>query len=151
VNRVEFSVENTQAPSWLDAARLFIQKVLARLSRDDWDLSVLFCDNAYIRDLNARFRNKDEATDILSFPLGETIVEEGLARYLPGDLVISLETLEENARYFSVSCDEELRRLFIHGILHLDGMDHASNAETEPMLQFQEEIVAQLNGERILP
>jgi probable rRNA maturation factor len=150
VNRVELITDDAP-PLWLDSAERFIQKALAHLKRDGWDLSVLFCDNQYIRDLNARFRDKDEATDILSFPLGETVIEEGQTRFLPGDLVISLEMLAENAQYFSVSQDEELRRLLIHGILHLDGMDHATNAETEPMLQFQEEILAHLNGERIFP
>jgi probable rRNA maturation factor len=125
--------------------------VLKQINRDDWDLSVLFCDNAYIRSLNARFRGADEATDVLSFALGETAEEAGRTRFLPGDLVISLETLSENARYFKVSEDEELRRLLIHGILHLDGLDHDTNEHTQPMLQLQEKLLAELSGERIIP
>ncbi|MDR2537140.1 MAG: rRNA maturation RNase YbeY [Treponema sp.] len=151
MNRVEISAEGIEIPPWTSNAEVFIQKVLAYLKWDQWDLSLVFCDNACIRDLNIRFRGKDEATDILSFPLGESIDEGGETRFLPGDLLISLETLKENARYFAVSEDEELRRLLIHGILHLGGFDHASNAETEPMLQFQETIVAELAGERVIP
>lgn len=151
MNRVEISAEGIEIPPWADNAEVFIQKVLAYLKWNQWDLSLVFCDDACIRDLNMRFRGKDEATDILSFPLGESIDEGGETRFLPGDLLISLETLKENARYFAVSEDEELRRLLIHGILHLGGFDHASNAETEPMLQFQETIVAELAGERVIP
>jgi probable rRNA maturation factor len=125
--------------------------VLERLQRDNWDLSVLFCGDAYIRSLNERFRQQDEATDVLSFALGETIPEAGEYRYVPGDIVISLETLAENARYFKVSEDEELRRLLIHGTLHLDGWDHGTNGEHEPMLQLQERLLAELGEERILP
>jgi probable rRNA maturation factor len=66
------------------------------------------------------------------------------------DIVISLDTLKENARRFNVSEDEELRRLLIHGILHLDGMDHKTNEETEPMLLLQEEIITEFAEERIM-
>jgi probable rRNA maturation factor len=124
--------------------------VLDRLGLDGWDLAAVFCGDAYIRGLNARFRGKDEATDVLSFSLGETVEENGETRYLPGDIVISLETLTENAGYFQVSPDEELRRLLIHGILHLNGMDHATNADIEPMLALQEALLSELSGERIL-
>ncbi|MDR2109756.1 MAG: rRNA maturation RNase YbeY, partial [Spirochaetaceae bacterium] len=79
----------------------------------------MLCNNPYIRSLNARFRNTDEATDVLSFPLGAAAPDDqtGESRYLPGDIVISLESLAENSAYFRVSQDEELRRLLIHGIL----------------------------------
>jgi probable rRNA maturation factor len=83
---------------------------------------------------------------VLSFFLGET----RRGRYFPGDIVISLETLEENAAYFKVEPDEELRRLLVHGILHLDGMDHETNEKGESMLQLQEKVLAELAGERIL-
>ena len=100
---------------------------------------------------------------MLSFTLGET----RRGRFLPGDIAISMETLAENAEYFKVHQDEELRRLLIHGILHLDGMDHKKNIEhknsmehqnsmnkindkAEPMLQLQEKILADLAGEHIL-
>jgi probable rRNA maturation factor len=68
--------------------------------------------------------------------------------YLPGDIVISLDALRENAGFFKVSEDEELRRLIIHGILHLAGNDHASNDPGEPMLVKQENILETI-GERI--
>jgi probable rRNA maturation factor len=151
VNRVAIQAEEDPLPPWAGQAHRFILTVLDRLNRDRWDLSVLFCRDEYIRGLNARFRQKGEATDVLSFELGETIEENGETRYLPGDIVISLESLEENARYFQVSPDEELRRLLIHGILHLTGMDHATNADIEPMLLLQEALLAELAGERILP
>ncbi|MDR2102116.1 MAG: rRNA maturation RNase YbeY [Treponema sp.] len=151
MNRIEVNAEEVPLPAWSSQVVPFILKVLDRIYRDGWDLSVLFCNNNYIRSLNSRFRHRDEPTDVLSFALGETLEEEdGGTRYLPGDIVISLETLAENARDFRVSEDEELRRLLIHGILHLDGMDHNSNQEKEPMLQLQEKILAELAGERIL-
>ena len=139
MNRAELRAEGIPLPPWTKAARRFIQKVLDALDRKNWDLSVLFCTNRYIKSLNARYRNKDEATDVLSFPLGET--SPG-GRYLAGDIVISLDALEENARFFKVTPDEELRRLLVHGILHLSGEDHITNKAGESMLKTQEEILA---------
>jgi len=141
MNKVEISLEGVEPPLWLERAASFAQAALEKLEKRNWDLSVLFCDDQAIRALNKKYRNIDEATDVLSFALGET---EG-QRFLPGDIAISLETLEENARRFGVSPDEELRRLLIHGILHLGGMDHASNDKEEPMLALQEKILEELS------
>jgi probable rRNA maturation factor len=149
MNRVEVQAEEVPLPPWQDRLHRYSLRVLEKLGRDGWDLSLLLCGNPYIRSLNAHFRNRDEATDVLSFPLGETLEEEG-ERYLAGDIVISLDALAENAEAFQVSPDEELRRLVIHGILHLDGLDHATNEETEPMLQLQERLLEELSGEHIL-
>ncbi|MFP3040416.1 rRNA maturation RNase YbeY [Treponema primitia] len=151
MNRVEISAEEVPLPGWSSLANGYILKVLDRLEKDSWDLSVLFCNNAYIRSLNERFRNIDEPTDVLSFELGTNYNDEvtGETRFLSGDIIVSLETLAENAEYFKVSPDEELRRLLIHGILHLDGMDHQTNEGAEPMLKLQEEILTELSGEAI--
>jgi probable rRNA maturation factor len=152
MNRVAISAGEAPLPPWSAQANNFVLKVLDRLGRDRWDLSLLFCNNDYIRSLNARFRNRDESTDVLSFALGDRYADEttGEPRFLAGDIVVSLETLAENAGYFQVSQDEELRRLLIHGVLHLDGMDHQTNEVAEPMLKLQEHILAELSGETIL-
>jgi probable rRNA maturation factor len=152
MNQAAIHAGEIPPPPWAEMARAYALRVLEVLGKDNWELSVLFCNDAYIRSLNARYRRRDEATDVLSFCLGETIRGEGgEARFLPGDIVISLETLRENARYFGIREDEELRRLLIHGILHLNGMDHETNEKTEPMLELQEKILADLAGESILP
>ena len=152
MNRAAVNAEEVPLPAWSESAGRYALKALAALGRDNWDLSILLCGDETIKKLNARYRGRDEATDVLSFALGvEEAGEDGGARYLPGDIVISLDTLKENARYFETGEDEELRRLLIHGILHLDGMDHLTNGEAEPMLVLQENILARLREERILP
>jgi probable rRNA maturation factor len=147
MNRVEVHAEEVPLPGWTDSLIAFALKVLDSLGKTEWDLSILLCNDAYIRSLNSRYRALNEPTDVLSFSLGETVRDaDGVTRYLPGDIVISLETLEENARYFRVNEDEELRRLVIHGILHLDGMDHEDNESFRPMLRLQEELLEKLSG-----
>ena len=155
MNRVQVSSEEVPLPQWNKALKSFTLKVLSALDRDKWDLSILLCDDKTISVLNSRYRGKAEATDILSFALGEGEQFPGVpggsrGRRLAGDIVISLDTLKENARRFKISEDEELRRLLIHGILHLDGMDHSGNKETEPMLQVQERILKTLSDEHII-
>jgi len=144
MNKVFFRAEDVPLPSWTKEAEAYIHKVLEIIGHKDWEVSVLFCGNKYIKTLNAQYRDKDEPTDVLSFNLGET--DAKTARYLAGDIVLSLDALEENARFFDVSEDEEMRRLFVHAILHLSGEDHATNEPEEPMLKRQEEIIARLAG-----
>ena len=146
MNKVEFHAEEVPPPSWIPAAQGFILKVLDTLGRKNWELSVLFCSNRYIKSLNARYRGRGEATDVLSFPLGE---KSRAGRYLAGDIAVSLGALEENTRFFNVPADEELRRLLVHGILHLCGYAHATNNAGEAMLKMQEEILAAI-PEKIL-
>jgi probable rRNA maturation factor len=150
MNRVEVGAEEVPLPAWAERSGDFARKALEALGRDGWDLSILYCGDSFIRTLNARYRDRDEATDILSFPQGEDFPPAPGKRRLAGDIVISLDTLAENAGFFGVPADEELRRLLIHGILHLHGMDHESNNKTEPMLRLQEEILDNLAGERII-
>lgn len=151
MNRVEVAIEGVSEPVWLPRLTSFAEKAIARLGRDGWDLSLLVCDDATIRALNAQYRDKDESTDVLSFELGEKVMDMELGeRWAAGDIAISLDTLAVNAAYFGVSQDEELRRLVVHGILHLDGMDHEDNDPSRPMLKLQEELLADLGEERIL-
>ena len=148
LNRVEIRAEEVPLPSWTKKAESFVQKVLSSLGHKNWDLSVLFCDNRYIKSLNAKYRDKDEATDVLSFPIGE---KSKSGRFIAGDIVLSLDALEENSKYFRITTDEELRRLLIHAILHLSGGEHGNNKAKEPMIKNQEEILDRLKGETIIP
>jgi len=155
MNRVMVHVAEIPLPEWIKALKEFVLKTLFVLKKDKWDVSILICGDETIKALNKTYRGKEEATDILSFPLGESadFPSKGKYhsnRYMPGDIVISIDTLRENARRFQVDEDEELRRLLIHGILHLDGMKHKTNDETEPMLQLQEHILAKLSKKQIL-
>ena len=145
MNAVEISVEGVGTPAWLDRARDFALAILERLGKGDWDLSILVCDDSFIRGLNRQYRDKDEATDVLSFEQGEAYRDpDGADRFLAGDIVISLDALARNAEEFGISRDEELRRLIAHGILHLAGMDHEDNDPSRPMLQLQEKLIRDL-------
>lgn len=150
MNRVNVGTKDIEEPSWLAGAEAYALEVLSRLEKSDWILSVLFCGDGFIRELNRDYREKDEPTDVLSFEMGDRVEEEGMTAWLAGDIVISLPALARNAADFSVDPDDELKRLLIHGILHLSGLDHASNEASEPMLAKQEALLSGISWGRIL-
>ena len=150
MNRVSVSAEEVPLPGWAGRLRAFAGRVLSRLGRDRWELSILLCGDRTIAGLNSRYRGKEGATDVLSFSQSEGAGFPS-GRWQPGDIVISLDTLRGNSLRLGIDEDEELRRLLIHGILHLDGMDHHTNDKAEPMLRLQEQILEELADRRILP
>jgi len=123
-----------------------LERTLEILDVSEGELSVTFVTKERIRTLNKEYRNKDESTDILSFVAQEGDFG-GIETQLLGDLIISLEDLDENCTYFSVPRSEELIRLLVHGTLHLLGYDHETNELDESMLIKQEEIVTIIQEE----
>ena len=95
----------------------FARDVLKQEGVAEGAVTIVFTDDAGIRDLNARFRDMDRVTDVLAFPLRD---EDG---YL-GDVIISLERARAQAPRFQNDPEAELARLIVHGLLHLLGYDH---------------------------
>jgi probable rRNA maturation factor len=156
-NRFLIDVDGIDQPEWLGNVEPVMQKLAKELSFDGQEVSVLFCDDAIIQELNKNYRNIDSATDVLSFENGETFKDEGGVDWLlAGDIAISVDTLKKNAEYFECDVDSELKRLLLHGFLHLNGYDHGEEhiekgkkPECE-MLKLQEEILLKLKGEKII-
>ncbi len=94
----------------------------------DSELSITFIDDKRMRELNRTYRNINRSTDVLSFPQ-----REGPDYTLLGDIVISLDTARRHAASYGVTQHEELKKLIIHGILHLLGHDHKKKKETQIM------------------
>jgi rRNA maturation RNase YbeY len=101
-------------------------QVLDLVGQGQAELSIALIGNAEMRELNAKFRNKDYATDVLSFGAGE---ELPAAVKLLGDVVISVEKAQEQANTRGRPLHEEMVMLLIHGILHLLGYDHERSAK----------------------
>jgi len=113
------------------------KKVLSGENRETETLSLAFVDGQEIKKLNKKFRDKNEATDVLSFD----IKEEG---YL-GEIVICPEIVKENAIEDGALPEKELFKVFIHGILHLCGYDHEkSEKEAEVMKMLQEKYLSEI-------
>jgi probable rRNA maturation factor len=131
MNSVSVALSDGAAASWRTETARACRSALAAAGINGWDLSVLLCGDAVIRGLNARYRGIDRPTDVLSFSQSEGRRLPGTGpQRVAGDLVISIETLRRNAAADGptgnrrVDEGRELKRLIVHGILHLAGMDH---------------------------
>jgi len=97
------------------------------------ELSVLFCDDEFIRELNRQYRAKNQPTDVLSFgQLTEVGQAPGQKELVLGDIVVSLETVERRGPNTQAMRDD-VRLLFCHGLLHLLGYTHDTPAERKVM------------------
>lgn len=101
-------------------AGVFLNRALRLSGRRAREVSLRFCADGAMRRLNARFRGKDRTTDVLSFPSG------GGDGFL-GDLVISVPEARRQARRDGLPFDEVMRKLLLHGLLHLLGYDHETD------------------------
>ena len=141
------------APPWLDACRDFAGAVLGELGIEDWEVSILLCKDEFIRELNRRYRGRAEPTDVLSFPQQpEAGSRPGLSSpsrlQVAGDIVISLDSLARNAEREGESRQTELKRLLIHGMLHLQGLDHPEEGDSD-MMRAQERLLERLREKGI--
>lgn len=157
-NKILVAVQDgLKEPEWLAKIESFEQKILERLEYDGEEISITFCDNDMIQELNREYREIDNPTDILSFELGEKYTDEnGEEWFSAGDMIISLDMLPVNAAYFEEDENEELKRLLIHGTLHLNGYDHGEehiekgSAPSDPMLVLQENVLSEFKDVKII-
>ena len=108
------------------------------------EAGVVLADDAMVRQLNATYRGKDAPTNVLSFPFQTPpggVPED--APYL-GDVVLAAETVAREAAERGIVPTAHLQHLVVHGLLHLLGLDHASDAEAEQMERIEVEILAML-------
>lgn len=115
--------------------RRLAEAMLVALELEDAELSILLTDDERIHALNLEHRAKDKPTDVLAFPMDWEGDEPGLAvgpRVL-GDVVISLDTADRQARGRRRPLEEEVRFLLAHGLLHLVGHDHGTKDEKQLM------------------
>jgi len=109
-------------PATLDHRKLqqFAEKLRERVARGR-EFHCRITNDAELRMLNARFLGKDYETDVLSFPAADGA--DGI-----GDIAISMQRARAQAREWRHSAEDEIRILMLHGVLHLLGMDHESDA-----------------------
>ena len=106
---------------------------------DGAELSVVLCDDAFIRGLNAQWRGKDKATNVLSFPAPAAMRAQTL-----GDIVVAYETSAREAGECGMSLAAYLAHLIVHGVFHLFGLDHEDDAQAERMEALESQALAKL-------
>ncbi|MDX2304882.1 MAG: rRNA maturation RNase YbeY [Microscillaceae bacterium] len=100
-------------------------------------LNIIFCDDAYLIELNRQYLQHDTFTDIITFDHSE-------GNAIEGDIFISIERVQENAQKFEVTFENELHRVIIHGVLHLLGYGDKSPAEKQQMRALEDQYLSLL-------
>ncbi|HEX7078813.1 MAG TPA: rRNA maturation RNase YbeY [Candidatus Eisenbacteria bacterium] len=120
-------------------------EALRLLGRPRATASVVLTDDATIRGLNRDYREADQATDVLSFPLAppEALADPG-ARVFLGEIYVSLETARAQARSVRRPFHREVAHLTVHGLLHLLGHDHPSSAARRRMAALEARLLRSL-------
>jgi probable rRNA maturation factor len=119
------------------------ERILKAASADGVELSILLCDDVFIRDLNRTYREMDKPTDVLSFSMkeGEKL---GSSPELLGDVIISVETAVRQAKQAGCTPIEEVTSLLIHGVLHLLGYEHHKSKDEKRMLGEAQRIAREI-------
>lgn len=134
---MEVIVQDRQSSKRVDPQEVkeWAERILQHLGLKGRELSVLLVDDSEIRELNRKYLGRDRPTNVLAFPM------EGPQPFPLGDVVISTETAEREARERGVSLEEEMALLLAHGVLHLIGYDHEGDKEEALMRVKEEEIL----------
>ncbi len=137
-----------------------IEKSIQMMLPDEkTSVSLTFCDDTYIRQLNEQYRGINKETDVLSFPLleansvgnvnySELDFDPETEELMLGDIVISVERAKDQAVQYGHKLERELCYLCVHSVLHLFGYDHMNDDDKNIMRQKEEQILAELGIER---
>ena len=106
--------------------REFATGALKVIGADNRDATIVFVSDAAIRKLNRQFRGKDYATDVLSFPSQPESFETDAETNL-GEIVMSLDRAQVQAKENGLTLVNEVEQLILHGLLHLCGHDHETD------------------------
>lgn len=118
----------------------WISEVITSESYVLGEINYVFCDDAYLHKINVEYLDHDTLTDIITF-------DNSIGKMIHSDIVISVERVADNAKDFNVSFEEELKRVVIHGVLHLCGYKDKSEEEDALMRQKENEKIKMFHME----
>ncbi|MDR6969458.1 rRNA maturation RNase YbeY [Flavobacterium arsenatis] len=131
----DFELDNEMAyAEWLS-------KVIVSENKKEGDINYIFCDDEYLHKINVEYLQHDTLTDIISF-------DYSVGNELHGDIFVSVERVEDNAKDFNVSFEEELKRVLVHGVLHYCGYKDKSDKDEALMRQKEEEKMLMFHVEQ---
>lgn len=126
----DFELENeAQYEDW-------ISRIIESEGFDEGEINYIFCDDEYLHKINVEYLDHDTLTDIISF-------DYTVGNVLQGDIFVSVERVQDNAKDFNVSFEEELKRVLSHGVLHYCGYKDKS-PEDEALMRSKEEEKMQM-------
>ena len=112
--------------------RRWLNSVIREEKKISGDINFIFCSDEYLLDLNKTYLRHHTLTDILTFPYADD------QKTLSGDIFISIERVKDNAARFQQDFDKELKRVMVHGLLHLIGYYDHGKKEKETMTERED-------------
>ena len=122
-------------------AALADQGLVAGDADENYEISIVLADDAFVRDLNRTWRNIDSPTNVLSFPADDA---DGQGPCLLGDVVLAYETVQREAVAEGKQVLDHVANLVVHGTLHLLGFDHEAENEAIEMEALETALLARL-------
>ena len=131
----DFQLENELVyEQWIDA-------VIESEGKEPGEINYIFCDDEYLHNINMQYLNHDTLTDIISF-------DYCIGDLISGDIFISIERVQDNAKDYEVSFNEELLRVLAHGVLHYCGYKDKSESEALLMRSKEQEKINMFHVEQ---
>jgi len=112
----------------------WLKSILINEDQKVADIEYIFCDDAYLLEINRRYLDHDFFTDIITFPMSEDPLE--------ATIYISVDRVKENASEFATSFEEEMHRVMAHGLLHLLGYGDKTEVERLEMREKENQYLA---------
>ena len=112
----------------------WIENVITSEGKSLGEIAYIFCNDAYLLEINQKYLNHDDLTDIISFDYSEDGV-------INGDVFISIERVNDNASDLDIEFDEELKRVMIHGVLHYCGYKDKTDKDVALMRSKENEKI----------
>lgn len=129
-------VDLKRLPLDIESIPTWLHRLIHKYEKKVGDLNYVICSDEKLLEMNKNFLHHDYYTDILSFDMSE---EENV---ISGDIFISIDRLEENAREHSVDLKEEVLRVMAHGVLHFIGFLDGTEPEKAEMRKVENEAIA---------
>ena len=138
---IKFQSENVTFPGTIKKRETanWIKTIAADYGKKVGELSYLFCDDQKILEMKRHYLQHDFFTDIITFDYSE-------GNSIAGDIIISLETVRSNSQKYQTPFEEELRRVIIHGVLHLCGLRDKNRKEQKEMREAEDKALFLLNS-----
>jgi len=121
----EFNVENNENIS------KWIEDIIVDDDAEIGEISIVFCSDEYLLDINKKHLNHDFYTDVITF-------DNTIDNIISGDIYVSVDTVSDNAVLYNTTFENELLRVIIHGVLHLLGFNDETDEEIKEMRQQEE-------------
>ena len=113
----------------------WLRRVFDQEEKQFDQISVIFCSDDYLADLNQKYLNHDTLTDVITFPYHDNPIS--------GDVFISIDRIKENARIYKTRFEDELKRVIVHGVLHLCGYDDKTKKQKEKLRRLESYYIEQ--------